>query len=148
MRPPAPTPRLALGAAALALAGGLAAACGSAGMSSTGASDHAGQRQIAGKTASFHGQADVRGRASVSMELDDDYFQPTLLVGSPGQQLAIDLKNEGRMPHTFTIPGGVDKTLDPGSTATVRVTFPRSGTTGFVCRFHEALGMVGGLQVG
>lgn len=142
----ASTHRLVLGASALALAAGLAAACGSSG--SAGAEEHGGQRQIAGKTASFHGQADVRGKTSVAMELDDDYFEPTVLVGSPGQQITIDLKNDGKMPHTFTIAGGVDKTLDPDQATTVQVTFPQSGTTAFVCRFHEALGMVGGLQVG
>ena len=70
-------------------------------------------------------------------------------MGTPGQTLTIDLKNEGAAAHTFTIEGAlpVDEEVQPGEVGQVRVTFPQSGEVTFVCTFHENLGMVGALEL-
>ncbi len=103
---------------------------------------------IDGKEANDHGRKDVSGQDETEFELDDFYFGPTVLVGTPGQTITLEAQNEGDNAHTFTIEGGdVDEEIQPGKSATIEVTFPDSGTLTFECRFHEERGMRGGLEV-
>jgi len=79
----------------------------------------------------------------------DFYFKPMTLSGKAGQTMTIELKNEGKVEHNFSIPGqSVDQNVQPGKTATVQVTFPQSGTVQFFCKFHRSRGMTGSLTVG
>jgi plastocyanin len=83
------------------------------------------------------------------LELDDYYFSPTVLKGKPGSQVTLRLKNEGSVEHNFTVDSqGIDQNLEPGKSATVTVTIPKSGAISFYCRFHRSLGMAGGLTGG
>ena len=123
------------------------AACG--GSSGDESSDEGGSTTIAGMTAQLHGTKDVSGETGkVEIELDDDYFEPTILKGKPGQTVTLELKNEGNNPHTLTISDqGIDQEVQPGDEAEVDVTFPETGELAFVCTFHESNGMVGALEV-
>jgi plastocyanin len=105
---------------------------------------------IAGQEANDHGTEDVAGASELEVELDDFYFEPTVLQGEAGQTLTLSLFNEGDNPHTFTIEDqDVDEELEPGQEGvTVDVTFPDSGVVLFTCRFHAGQGMLGGLSVG
>ena len=95
-----------------------------------------------------HGAADVSGQSETSLELDDFYFEPTVLMGEPGQTLSIELENEGATPHTFTIESAdIDEELQPGDKVETDVTFPDSGALTFICRFHAGQGMQGALSV-
>ena len=92
--------------------------------------------------------ADVTGKSSFTIDTYDNFFSPNTLNGSAGQKLNLTITNLGAATHTFTISSeGVDVLLAPGTSQTVEVTFPKSGSTQFVCRFHESMGMVGQLQV-
>ena len=124
-----------------------AAACG--GSSGDESSEEGGSTTIAGMTAQLHGTKDVSGETGkVEIELDDDYFEPTILEGKPGQTVTLELKNEGNNPHTLTISDqGIDQEVQPGDEAEVDVTFPQTGELAFVCTFHESNGMVGALEV-
>lgn len=121
------------------------AACGGSG--GTDGSEE-GSATIAGMTAELHGTKDVSGETGkVEIELDDDYFEPTILKGTPGQKVTLELKNEGEQAHTLTISDqGIDTEVQPGDEAEADVTFPESGQLAFVCRFHESNGMVGALE--
>ena len=121
-------------------------ACG--GSNGDESSEEGGSTTIAGMTAELHGTKDVTGETGkVEIELDDDYFEPTILRGEPGQTVTLELKNEGNNPHTLTISDqGVDQEVQPADEAEVDVTFPQSGVLAFVCRFHESNGMVGALE--
>ena len=123
------------------------AACGGSNGDESG--EEAGSTTIAGKSAELHGTKDVSGETGkVDVELDDDYFEPTILKGEPGQTVTLELMSEGDNPHTLTISGqGIDQEVQPGDEAEVDVTFPESGQLAFVCRFHESNGMVGALEV-
>ena len=103
---------------------------------------------IAGLEANDHGSAGAQD--GVEVELDDFYFEPTVLEGEAGQTVTLSLFNEGDNPHTFTIDEqGVDEELQPGQEdVTVDVTFPDSGALLFYCRFHLNQDMAGGLSVG
>ena len=122
----------------------------------TGGHDDAGEgheaqgtKEIAGEEAIYHGSTDVAALSELEVELDDFYFGPTVLEGSPSQELALTLHNEGDAPHTFTIDGQIDEELQPGDEDVLgSVTFPESGAIVFYCRFHRGQGMVGALSVG
>lgn len=104
---------------------------------------------IAGQTANDHGLADVSGAGGFVLDLGDLYFSPTVLTGTPGQVLTIAARNVGETAHTFTVPEqGIDLTVEPGARVSAAVTFPVSGVVAFVCTFHAAEGMVGGLASG
>ncbi len=145
----------------------VAAACGKSSNSSAGspsASESAGGSPSASASASAsggdegtitvgsdeannHGSKDVSGASSVKMEMDDFYFEPTVLTGTPGQQLTINLDNEGSAEHNFSITEqSVDTDVQPGAEGTVTVTIPQSGFVEFFCKFHKTSGMLGELS--
>lgn len=91
------------------------------------------------------GTAEATGdTAELELEVDDNYFGPTFVKGTPGGTLTVTLHNEGSRPHTFTIDSlGVDEELSGGDEVEVEVTLPDSGATAFYCRFHRDAGMQG-----
>jgi plastocyanin len=92
--------------------------------------------------------ANVAGKKTFTIDAEDFFFSPSVLTGSAGQQLTLTIDNQGAATHTFTIASEhIDVTLAPGTQQTVKVTFPNSGSTEFLCRFHESMGMTGELQV-
>jgi len=111
-----------------------------------------GTTTIAGQKANDHGTKDVSGEASAELELDNDgndyYFNPTILKGSAGEKLTLELSNEGSALHNFSITDqGISQDVESGTKAEVTVTFPQSGTLVFFCKYHQTLGMVGALEV-
>jgi plastocyanin len=102
---------------------------------------------IAGQKANDHGMKDVSGESSVELEQDNFYFEPTVLEGTPGQKLTIELSNEGSALHNFSIPDqSIDQDVQPDAKGEVTVTFPDSGTLVFFCKYHQSQGMVGALE--
>jgi plastocyanin len=124
-----------------------AAACG--GDSDGGGESEGGKKMIAGVEANDHGEKDVSGETGkVEIELDDEYFEPTVLKGTPGQKVTLELKNEGNEEHNISIADqNIDQDVAPADEAEVEVTFPQSGELSFVCKFHESTGMAGALVV-
>ena len=137
------TPAAAAFAAVLLLALGVAG-CGGSQKSEKGESE--GQKMtIARLSANDHGSKQVSGTAEV--ELDDFYFDPTVLKAKPGAKVTLNLKNEGKVKHNFDLdPQKIDQDIDPGKSATVTVTIPKSGQLSFFCKYHKSMGMAGALQ--
>ncbi len=103
---------------------------------------------IAGQKANDHGTQEVSGESSLELEQDNFYFEPTVLKGTPGQKLTIELSNEGSALHNFSIPDqSIDQDVQPDAKGEVTVTFPDSGTLVFFCKYHQSQGMVGALEV-
>jgi plastocyanin len=135
----------------------IAAGCGSSSSSSSGnegttteesGGGGGGQKTIAGVNANDHGTKAVEDSGKTEVELDDYYFEPTVLQGKPGEKVTLELKNEGQTEHTFTIDSqGVNQDLGPGEEAEVDVTIPKSGVVSFYCKFHKSEGMAGALAV-
>ena len=127
------------------------AGCGSSSSSSSGTTTEksgggGGQKTIAGLSANDHGTKTVTKETEV--ELDDYYFEPTVIQGKAGQKVTLELKNEGKIEHNFTLAAqGIDKTLQPGEDAKVTVTILASGAVSFYCKFHKSEGMAGALVV-
>jgi plastocyanin len=107
-----------------------------------------GTIQIGNDQANDHGEADATGQDELKVEQDDFYFEPTVITGTAGQALTIEVENEGSVQHTFTIDDqSIDVAVNPSENTKVDVTFPDSGTVEFYCRFHHGSGMAGGLKV-
>jgi plastocyanin len=105
-----------------------------------------GQTTVAGVTANNHGTKSVSTSAEV--EMDDYYFEPTVIEGKPGASVTLELKNEGSIEHNFSIDAqNVDMNVQPNSSAKVTVTIPKSGAVSFYCKFHKSMGMAGALEV-
>lgn len=113
-----------------------------------GGDEEGGTITLGGETANDHGAEDVSGESSIEFEMDDFYFEPTVLQGEAGQTITLEAFNEGEAAHTFTSDElGVDEELQPGDEATIEVTFPDSGQVVFQCRFHAGQGMRGAIEV-
>ena len=84
------------------------------------------------------GTKDLTG-TSIDLEQHDFFYRPTFIKGgTPGATITVHLKNTGTNPHNFTVPSqGINKDVDPGTTADVQITLPQSGATDFHCRFHQ-----------
>jgi plastocyanin len=133
-----------------------AAGCGSSSSNSSGTTNGngesggsgggGGQKVIAGIKANNHGTKTVSKETEV--ELDDYYFEPTVIQGKAGQKVTLELKNEGKVEHSFVVDSqGIDKTLQPGEDGKVTVKIPASGAVSFYCKFHKSEGMAGALAV-
>jgi plastocyanin len=135
-------------AAAIGFLAAAVAGCGGYGgsnSSKSGSSGSGGQVNAAGVQANDHGAKSVSGETKV--EMDDYYFEPTILKGKAGQKLTLELENEGSIDHSFTIDSqSIDTVLAPGKDAKVTVTIPKSGSVSFYCKFHKSSGMAGALQ--
>jgi plastocyanin len=138
-------------AVALTLVALAAAGCGGSSKSSSGTttseSSAGGQKTIAGAKANDHGSKNVSGEAE--LEMDNYYFEPTVLHGKPGSQVTLELKNEGSIEHNFTVESEkINKDVEAGEDAKVTVTFPKSGELSFYCEYHKNMGMAGALVAG
>lgn len=86
--------------------------------------------------------------AKVSLQALDTYFQPSQLTGTFGQTMEVTIKNEGKLPHTFTIDElRVDQEVAPGKSITLKVSPAEPGEFNFYCKYHVASGMRGSLLV-
>jgi plastocyanin len=124
-------------------------ACG--GEDETGGEEEAGNGgrvTLEGERANDHGTEDVSGADSIEFEMDDFYFEPTVLEGDAGQQITLEAFNEGEQRHNLTIEDqGIDEDVEPGAQTEIEVTLPDSGTLLFVCKYHAGQGMRGALRV-
>ena len=103
---------------------------------------------IEGRGVNFHGTARVTAGATIEMEMDEDYFDPSVLEGPPGATVTIELQNEGTRPHNFSVPSQhIDLSCGVRAEGRVRVEFPRSGVLAFTCRYGATSGMRGALRV-
>ena len=90
------------------------------------------------------------GAKSQTLELSDYRFDPKTIKGKPGQKVTLELKNEGKTEHNFSVDSQhIDKDVEKGEDGKVTVTLPKSGTLRFYCSYHKAShGMVGQLSAG
>jgi plastocyanin len=130
----------------------LAACSSSSSTAAPGTGSSSGKITIGSDQANDHGTEDATGKTTFEIEATNDssgyFFKPTILQGSGGQSITLDIKNDGSVPHNFSITSmNVNVTVDPGASQQVKVTFPPTGTVEYFCSFHHALGMAGELQV-
>ena len=118
---------------------------GSGPASSTSSSAPAGPPVALEGKVNDHGTGDVTS-GTLAVELDDSYFAPTYIKGTPGANITLDLTNEGALPHTFTVDSPkVDVTVPAGGTGKAAFKLPASGALAFYCKFHQQGGMQGAI---
>ena len=101
-----------------------------------------------GETAAECSDVSSSGGAPAPLTMKDTFFEPFCLAASSTQPLT--LTNAGQALHNFSIEDqGVDIDVDPGEEFTTDPLgdLVRPGTFRFVCKYHEAQGMVGTLTV-
>jgi plastocyanin len=122
------------------------AGCGGDDNKSSSNATTTGTTPTTSQSGSDHGTKSFTG-GSGEVELDDFYFQPTTIQGKPGQSVTLELKNEGKTEHNFSISAQhIDKDIEAGESDTVKVKVPKSGTVQFFCSYHKSQGMVGKLS--
>jgi plastocyanin len=130
--------------------GMVAAACSKSTKGTTGSpsgSEGSGTMTIGSDKANDKGTESVAGKDQFELELDNFYFKPTVLKGTPGQELKIELSNDGSALHNFTLEAqSIDQNVQSEKKADVTVTFPQSGFLEFFCKYHRGLGMAGELS--
>ena len=116
--------------------------------SSGGASGGGGQITVGSDKANNKGTASISGKEDFSVEVDSFYFKPTVLKGTAGQQIRLELENESSTLHNFTLSiQNIDQDIQADQKVEVMVTLPQSGFLEFFCKYHKASGMVGELSV-
>jgi plastocyanin len=143
---------------ALVLALGLvAAACGGgeetpSGGNTTGAPSpteteaEGGTITINGDTANNKGTKEVTGDET-EVEMDDFYFEPTIIKAAPGTDFKVELFNESNNLHNFSLDDqNIDQDVEAGENFDVMVTIPDSGQLEFYCKYHKSQGMVGAIE--
>jgi hypothetical protein len=59
---------------------------------------------VGGQKANDHGSQDVARESELDLELDDFYFEPTVLTGSAGETLTLDLETRATPSTTSASP--------------------------------------------
>jgi len=105
------------------------------------------------KPVNVDGKVNVKGTKDISakkaatldLEADDFYFEPTFVKVKPGEKVTIELENEGDATHTFTSDSlDVDQQVAAGKSKKLTFTVPSGGTAfEFHCSFHQGMGMRG-----
>ncbi len=96
-----------------------------------------------------HGTKDASGKSSLELEVDEYYYNPTFIKGTPGQQLTLEISNDSNTTHNFTLKSqNVNQDITPKGKAEVKVTIPQSGVLQFFCNYHSEQGMNGELLSG
>jgi plastocyanin len=136
--------------ALLLTVGLVAGACSKSTSTSSGETsggETSGTITIGSDQATDKGSKSVAGMDEFELELDNFYFEPTILKGSPGQELKLELANESNTTHNFTLEAqNIDEDVQAEQKADVTVKFPDSGFVEFFCKFHRQSGMVGELS--
>jgi plastocyanin len=82
------------------------------------------------------------------VNIADFSYAPNTLTAQAGQPVNLNVRNQGALPHTFTITGVVDSsTLQAGAQAAVNFTPSQAGTLTYFCTVHGQATMSGTLTV-
>jgi plastocyanin len=104
-----------------------------------------GTMTIGSDEANDHGTQTVSG-GSIDVEVDNFYFEPTVIKGAAGAQVTLTIKNDSTTLHNFSLQDqGIDQDIQPDATQSVTVTIPQTGFVEFFCKYHKGSGMVGEL---
>jgi hypothetical protein len=93
-------------------------------------------------TMRYGGEANVQGEASTTMVVTrfgegHPAFSPTILIGSPDQEIDLTIENKTPALHNFsTVDEKIDRDFGAGESIIVHVVFPGGGYLFFFCKYH------------
>jgi plastocyanin len=97
------------------------------------------------------GSAPAAGGSSgvqIQMDAQNTQFSPATISVKPGDKVTVTITNKDGFTHNFSITElSVSQDLDTGATRSVTFT-ASSANLVFFCKYHQAKGMVGALNVG
>ena len=94
----------------------------------------------------YDGSGDGEGATAATVTTNNFSFDPAEFEVASGSEITVKNGN-ANTPHTFTIPGtDVDAEVGPLESEDATIDLD-PGTYDFICKFHEAQGMVGTLTV-
>jgi plastocyanin len=94
------------------------------------------------------GSPSQSGTGGIRVTIIDFGYGPDTLTARAGQELSLNVTNNGQAPHTFTITGVVDSgTLNNGQSKTIAFTPAAAGVLQFFCTIHGAATMSGRITV-
>lgn len=80
------------------------------------------------------------GGGGTRVVASDFSFDPTEVKLKPGEKAELTFVNEDSTTHSFTSDDlGVDVKAEGGTSASISLTAPESGTAEFHCRFHSQM---------
>jgi nitrite reductase (NO-forming) len=104
-----------------------------------------------GEDATDRGNAPSGATPSMTVSMREMRFEPETIRAAPGEDITIELTNDGAVKHNFSIEAaGIDWTLDRNDSGVFTFTAPSEpGEYRIVCDIpgHETAGMVGTLIV-
>jgi plastocyanin len=133
------TVRLLVAVMALAL---VAAACSSGNDSGSGTTGSSGTTGTTGSTGGTGGSGATGGAGGTTqaITIKDFAFNPSQITGPAGATLTITITNNDSPTHSFTLDdSSVSQDIAPGTTETVEVPLPSSGTVGWHCKYHPTM---------
>jgi plastocyanin len=102
---------------------------------------------LLGSTGCGSGKSGSASKAA-TVQTFDNYFQPATLTAQAGKKVTVQFTNKVSTLHNFSIKElGVDKDIAGGKSVTVTFTPASAGTLPFSCKYHEALGMKGTVNI-
>jgi plastocyanin len=114
--------------------------------SASASESEGGTITINGDTANNHGEKTIT-IGETEVEVDDFYFEPTIIKAAPGSDFKVELSNESNNLHNFTLEDqNIDQDIKAGENVDVMVKIPASGQLEFYCKYHKGSGMVGALE--
>jgi plastocyanin len=79
--------------------------------------------------------------SSITVGVEDSYFNPTCVTGVPPGTVTLNLTNTGALVHNISVPEqGLDTDLPAGQTVSVHVTVG-STPLHYFCKYHRTSGM-------
>jgi plastocyanin len=85
---------------------------------------------------------------AVTLNAYDNYYTPATITAQAGKKVTLQFKNEGTAEHNFSVKElGVDQDVPAGKSTMVSFTPGSAGTLPFFCKYHNAVGMTGTVNV-
>ena len=77
---------------------------------------------------------------TIAVEMGDFFFNPETVEVVAGQEVVLQVRNNGKYPHTLTIEGSdVDLVLSPGEEGEARLLITQPGEYRLYCRYHAQM---------
>ena len=77
---------------------------------------------------------------TIAVEMGDFFFNPETIEVVAGQEVVLQVRNNGKYPHTLTMEGSdVDLVLSPGEEGEARLLITQPGEYRLYCRYHAQM---------
>jgi plastocyanin len=139
------TVKLVVAVMALVLVASACSSSNDTGSGGTGSGGTGGSGGATGSTGSsgatgISGASGGAGDTTQTITIKNFAFNPAQITGTAGTTLTIPITNNDSPTHSFTLDDkSVSQDIAAGTTETVEVPLPDSGTLGWHCKYHPTM---------